>query len=89
MGVVAFGAYVLGLALAGMSTFLAMAIGPFDAFAAAMIAVPGAIGLVGGAGIVRAVGRPRRRLAVFALILGVAWVAATVWVVSLFATIGR
>ena len=89
LGILAFGAYVIGLALAGMSALLAVVIGPFDAFAAGMILVPGAIGIVGGAGIVRAVGRSRRRLALLALVLGGAWVAATVWVFSLFASIGR
>ena len=89
LGILAFGAYVIGLTLAGMSTLLAVVIGPFDAFAAGMILVPGAIGIVGGAGIVRAVGRSRRRLALLELVLGGAWVAATVWVFSLFASIGR
>jgi len=89
LGVLAFGAYVIGLALAGTSAFLAVSIGPFDGFAAGMILVPGAVGLAGGAGIVRAVGRSRRRLALVALVLGGAWAAATVWVVILFASIGR
>ena len=54
--ILSFGAYVIGLLLAGVSGFLAMAIGPFDGFAATMIVVPGAIGLAGGAGIVRVAG---------------------------------
>jgi len=89
LGILAFGAYVIGLALAGTSTFLAVMIGPFDGFAAGMILVPGAIGLAGGTGIVRAVGRTRRRVALVALVLGGAWAAATVWVIALFASIGR
>ncbi len=89
LGIVAFGAYVIGLAVTGMAIFLAIVIGPVDGFAAGIILLPGAIGLAGGAGIVRAAGRSRRRLALVALVLGGAWVAATVWVISLFASIGR
>lgn len=89
LGVLAFGAYVIGLAVAGMSTFLAVVIGPFDGFAAGMILVPGAVGLSGGAGIAWAAGPSRRLLAIIALVLGGVWVAATVWVIALFASIGR
>ena len=89
LGILAFGAYVIGLAAAGMAIFLAIVIGPFDGFAAAMILVPGAIGLVGGAGIARAAGPSGRRITIIALVVGGAWVAATVWVISLFASIGR
>jgi hypothetical protein len=88
-GIVSFAAYLVGLGLAGMSAFLAFVIGPFDGFAATMIAVPGAIGLAGGAGVVRAAGRSRRGRAIFWLLLGLAWVAATAWVIGLFASIGR
>jgi hypothetical protein len=89
LGFLAFGAYVIGLALAGISTLLAVMIGPFDGFAAGMILVPGAVGIAGGAGIVHAVGRSGRRVALVGLVLGGVWVAATVGVVSLFASIGR
>ena len=89
LGIVSFGAYLLGLAVAGMAVFLAMVIGPLDGFAAGMIAVPGAIGLAGGAGVVRAAGPTHRGAAVIGLVVGVAWVAAAVWIVSLFASIGR
>jgi hypothetical protein len=89
LGLLAFGAYVIGLALAGMSTFLAVTIGPVDGFAVGMIVVPGVIGLAGG-GRGRPPRRSRRRLlALVALVVGGAWVAATVWVVALFASIGR
>jgi hypothetical protein len=89
LAIVSFGIYLTGLAVAGMAVFLALVIGPFDGFAAGMIAVPGAIGMAGGAGVVRAAGPSRRGAAVFGLVLGVAWVAAAVWIVSLFASIGR
>ncbi len=89
LGILAFGAYVIGLAVAAMAMFLAVMIGPCDGFAAGMILVPGVIGLVGGAGIARAAGRSGRRGAIIAFVLGGVWVAATVWVISLFASIGR
>jgi hypothetical protein len=89
LGVLAFGAYVIGLALAGMSTCLAVVIGPVDGFAVGMILVPGVVGVAGGAGIVRAAGPSRRLVAVLALLMGGAWVAATVWVIALYASVGR
>ena len=60
LGIVSFGVYLVGLAVAGMAVFLALVIGPLDGFAAGMIAVPGAIGLAGGAG---SSGRPAHRAA--------------------------
>ncbi len=87
--ILSFGAYVVGLVLAGVSGFLTVAIGPFDGFAATMIVVPGAIGLAGGAGIVRVAGRPRRGRAILALAIGAAWVAATVGILAIYASIGR
>jgi hypothetical protein len=88
LGVLAFAAYVMGLAMAGMTACLAVLIGPFDGFVAVMILVPGVIGLAGGAGIVRAAGPSHRAVALVALVLGGAWVAATVWLIAAYASIG-
>lgn len=89
LGVVSLGAYVAGLAVAGLSTLLALVIGPLDGFAATMILAPGAVGLAGAAGTAWAAGRAHRRTAIVLLAGGAVWVGATIWVVSLFAVIGR
>ena len=89
LGILSFGAYVVGLATAAISLLLAFAIGPFDGFAATMIVIPGTVGLAGGVGIVRAVERRHRGRAILALVIGAAWAGATAGVLALFASIAQ
>ena len=76
-----FGAYVLGLGVAGISVALAILVGPIDAFAAAMIGGPLLLAIAGALGLRRSLGPARRPATVLALAVGAAWVAATVAVV--------
>jgi len=88
LGTLFFGLYLFGLGMAGISAFLAAVIGPWDSFAATVILVPGLVGLAGAVGIVKTAGPERRALAVILLVAGALWIAASAWIVSLYASIG-
>jgi hypothetical protein len=81
-GILSFGAYLVGLTVAGVALALTILVGPLDAFAVQMIVGPAALALVGVLGIRRAVVPARRLAAALACALGAALAGAVVAIVA-------